>query len=120
MMPNCLYGRTDMLKLKTPVILLASMLCSSLLLQACSNDNNPQKTVEIKPAPKLTNDATADCDRVEDRLEGFSGDIVPVDLVLVLREELLDVGGLRASPLNVSLHRPLEEDREEILAAPCS
>lgn len=58
MMPNCLYGRTDMLKLKTPVILLASMLCSSLLLQGCSNDNNPKKTVEIKPAPKLTNDAT--------------------------------------------------------------
>lgn len=36
----------------------AALLCITVLLQGCGNDNTEQKTVEIKPAPKLTNDAT--------------------------------------------------------------
>ncbi|MCH7335281.1 hypothetical protein [Acinetobacter sp. NIPH 2699] len=36
------------------------MLCSTFLLAACGNSNNEtEKKVEIKPAPKLTNDATS-------------------------------------------------------------
>ncbi|MBP8006011.1 MAG: hypothetical protein KAZ18_03835 [Acinetobacter sp.] len=36
------------------------MLCSTFLLAACGNSNNEtEKRVEIKPAPKLTNDATS-------------------------------------------------------------
>ena len=37
---------------------IASLLCITVLLQACGNDNSQQKVVEIKPAPKLSNDAT--------------------------------------------------------------
>ncbi len=40
-------------------ILIVSLLCSTVLLQACGNDNAEQDKVEIKAAPKLTNDATA-------------------------------------------------------------
>lgn len=36
-------------------MLIVSLLCSSVLLQACGNDG---EKAEIKPAPKLTNDAT--------------------------------------------------------------
>lgn len=39
-------------------ILIASLLCSTALLQACGNDGAEQPKVEIKAAPKLTNDAT--------------------------------------------------------------
>ncbi|MDR7016203.1 hypothetical protein [Acinetobacter sp. 3657] len=36
------------------------MLCSTFLLAACGSSNNEtEKRVEIKPAPKLTNDATS-------------------------------------------------------------
>ena len=35
------------------------MLCSTVLMTACGNSNNEaEKKVEIKPAPKLSNDAT--------------------------------------------------------------
>lgn len=37
----------------------AILLCSAFLLAACGNSNNePKEKVEIKPAPKLNNDAT--------------------------------------------------------------
>ncbi|QER39453.1 hypothetical protein F2A31_06900 [Acinetobacter suaedae] len=46
--------------LKTKTCLRAMVLCAPLLLIACGNGSNePEKKVEIKPAPKLTNDATA-------------------------------------------------------------
>ena len=42
---------------KTHVV--ATMLCGTFLLTACGNENNQaEKKVQIKPAPKLTNDAT--------------------------------------------------------------
>jgi len=44
--------------LKTRGMLIVSLLCSSVLLQACGNDSNNAEKPEIKPAPKLTNDAT--------------------------------------------------------------
>lgn len=40
-------------------ILIVSLLCSTVLLQACGNESAEQTKVEIKDAPKLTNDATA-------------------------------------------------------------
>lgn len=39
-------------------LLIASLLSSMFLLQACGNNNSQEKKVEIKAAPKLTNDAT--------------------------------------------------------------
>ena len=39
-------------------MLIVSLLCSTVLLQACGNDNTNEPKAEIKPAPKLTNDAT--------------------------------------------------------------
>lgn len=46
-----------MLKRKTHLV--ALMLCSTVLMTACGNSNNEaEKKVEIKPAPKLSNDAT--------------------------------------------------------------
>ncbi|NAR71216.1 hypothetical protein [Acinetobacter haemolyticus] len=46
--------------LKKKSCISAMVLCTPLLLIACGNGNNePEKKVEIKPAPKLTNDATA-------------------------------------------------------------
>lgn len=46
-----------MLNRKTHLV--ALMLCSTALLTACGNSNNEaEKKVEIKPAPKLSNDAT--------------------------------------------------------------
>ena len=48
--------RFVMFNTKTHVV--AAIFCSTFLT-ACSNGNNePEKKVEIKPAPKLTNDAT--------------------------------------------------------------
>ena len=42
----------------TKAHVVAAIFCSTFLT-ACSNGNNePEKKVEIKPAPKLTNDAT--------------------------------------------------------------
>ena len=42
---------------KTHVVV--TMLCGTFLLTACGNENNQaEKKVQIKPAPKLTNDAT--------------------------------------------------------------
>lgn len=43
---------------KTRQFVVATVLGSSLLLQACGGDQSGEKP-EIKPAPKLTNDATA-------------------------------------------------------------
>ena len=43
---------------KTRQFVVATVLGSSLLLQACGSDQSGEKP-EIKPAPKLTNDATA-------------------------------------------------------------
>ncbi|RZF49477.1 hypothetical protein EXE30_15385 [Acinetobacter halotolerans] len=49
-----------MSNLKTRVATVTMMLCSTFLLSACGNSNNDaEKKVEIKPAPKLTNDATS-------------------------------------------------------------
>lgn len=46
-----------MLNRKTHLV--ALMLCSTVLMTACGNSNNEaEKKVEIKPAPKLSNDAT--------------------------------------------------------------
>lgn len=39
-------------------LLIASLLSSMFLLQACGNNNSQEQKVEIKAAPKLTNDAT--------------------------------------------------------------
>ncbi|GAA5181458.1 hypothetical protein GCM10023345_05040 [Acinetobacter kookii] len=47
-----------MLMSKTRGMLIVSLLCSSVLLQACGNDGEKTEKAEIKPAPKLTNDAT--------------------------------------------------------------
>ncbi|WP_291369184.1 MULTISPECIES: hypothetical protein [unclassified Acinetobacter] len=47
-----------MLMLKTRGMLIVSLLCSSALLQACGNEGDKAEKVQIKPAPKLTNDAT--------------------------------------------------------------
>ncbi|ANF82033.1 hypothetical protein A3K93_07370 [Acinetobacter sp. NCu2D-2] len=38
---------------------IVSVICLSLTLQACGGDQSDNKSVDIKPAPKLTNDATA-------------------------------------------------------------
>lgn len=52
-----IHWRFDMLNTKTCVS--ALMLCSTFVLTACGHSNNePEKKVEIKAAPKLTNDAT--------------------------------------------------------------
>ena len=49
--------RLDMSNPKTRVAVI--VLCSTFLLTACGQgDNQPEKKVEIKPAPKLNNDAT--------------------------------------------------------------
>ena len=49
--------RLDMSNPKTRVAVI--VLCSTFLLTACGQgDNPPEKKVEIKPAPKLNNDAT--------------------------------------------------------------
>lgn len=46
-----------MLNRKTHLV--ALMLCSTVIMTACGNSNNEsEKKVEIKPAPKLSNDAT--------------------------------------------------------------
>lgn len=46
-----------MLNRKTHLV--ALMLCTTVLMTACGNSNNEaEKKVEIKPAPKLSNDAT--------------------------------------------------------------
>lgn len=46
-----------MLNRKTHLV--ALMLCSTVLMTACGNSNNEaEKKIEIKPAPKLSNDAT--------------------------------------------------------------
>ena len=51
------HWRFDMFNTKTHVATI--MLFSSLLLTACDHSSNePEKKVEIKPAPKLNNDAT--------------------------------------------------------------
>ena len=47
-----------MLMLKTRGMLMVSLICSSVLLQACGNEGDKTKKPEIKPAPNLTNDAT--------------------------------------------------------------
>ncbi|MGE8570807.1 MAG: hypothetical protein ACN6NW_02075 [Acinetobacter amyesii] len=47
-----------MQRLKMRGILIVSLLSSTMLLQACGNDGAEQAQVEIKAAPKLTNDAT--------------------------------------------------------------
>lgn len=44
--------------IKTRGALIACFLCASVLLQGCGNENTASKPVEIKAAPKLTNDAT--------------------------------------------------------------
>ena len=51
------HWRLDMSNPKTRVAII--VLCSAFLLTACGlGDNQPEKKVEIKPAPKLNNDAT--------------------------------------------------------------
>lgn len=51
------HWRFDMSNPKTRVAII--VLCSTFLLTACGHgDNQPEKKVEIKPAPKLNNDAT--------------------------------------------------------------
>ena len=47
-----------MLKLNKATLMVISIICSSVFLQACSNNENEEKVV-IKPAPKLNNDATS-------------------------------------------------------------
>jgi hypothetical protein len=47
-----------MLKLNLHSILMVSIIGSVVMLQGCGNENSEQKKVEIKAAPKLTNDAT--------------------------------------------------------------
>lgn len=48
-----------MLTFKSRGIMLISVLCSGLVLQACSQSSEePKQKVELKVAPKLTNDAT--------------------------------------------------------------
>lgn len=50
--------RSEMSNTKIRVVTM--MLFSTLLLSACGHsDNEPEKKVEIKPAPKLNNDATS-------------------------------------------------------------
>ncbi|MCO8042990.1 hypothetical protein OC498_10480 [Acinetobacter bohemicus] len=47
-----------MLMFKTRALLTVSLISSVLLLQACGNDHQSPEQAQIKPAPKLTNDAT--------------------------------------------------------------
>ena len=47
-----------MLKFNVRSLLIVSLLSSGFLLQACGNNDSKDQTVEIKAAPKLTNDAT--------------------------------------------------------------
>jgi hypothetical protein len=52
------HRRSDMTNLNTRVT--AILLCSAFLLTACGNSGDePKQKVEIKPAPKLNNDATS-------------------------------------------------------------
>lgn len=52
------HRRSDMTNLNTRVT--AILLCSAFLLAACGNSGDePKQKVEIKPAPKLNNDATS-------------------------------------------------------------
>ncbi|MCO8062465.1 hypothetical protein [Acinetobacter lwoffii] len=44
---------------KTRTILTAALISTAMLLQACGNDSQSTDKPEIKPAPKLSNDATA-------------------------------------------------------------
>jgi len=49
-----------MFKSKTRLVYIAILSASVFILQGCDNGNqSSDKKVEIKPAPKLTNDATA-------------------------------------------------------------
>src|SRR5690606_40540685 len=43
---------------KTRAMLIAALISTAILLQACGNDSQSTDKPEIKPAPKLTNDAT--------------------------------------------------------------
>ena len=43
---------------KTRAMLIAALISTAILLQACGNDSQSTDKSEIKPAPKLTNDAT--------------------------------------------------------------
>lgn len=45
--------------LKSPALAMVVLLASSLLLQACGQNDPSAEPVEIKAAPKMTNDATA-------------------------------------------------------------
>jgi hypothetical protein len=47
-----------MLKLQPRLLVILSVLGTSLMLQACGNSSIDAEKVEIKAAPKLTNDAT--------------------------------------------------------------
>ncbi|WP_436462951.1 hypothetical protein [Acinetobacter seifertii] len=47
-----------MFKSKTRLVYIAILSASAFILQGCDDGHNPDKKVEIKPAPKLTNDAT--------------------------------------------------------------
>jgi PBP1b-binding outer membrane lipoprotein LpoB len=47
-----------MFKSKTRLVYIAILSASVFILQGCDNGIKPDKKVEIKPAPKLTNDAT--------------------------------------------------------------
>lgn len=52
------HRRSDMTNPNTRVI--AILLCSAFLLAACGNSGDePKQKVEIKPAPRLNNDATS-------------------------------------------------------------
>ncbi|MFI9458319.1 hypothetical protein [Acinetobacter sp. NPDC052428] len=44
---------------KTRTMLTAALISTAMLLQACGNDSQSTDKPEIKPAPKLSNDATA-------------------------------------------------------------
>ena len=48
-----------MFAFKSRAIVMVSVLCSTFALQACGHSSEqPEQKVEIKSAPKLTNDAT--------------------------------------------------------------
>lgn len=48
-----------MLKLSRRFLFVATLGMTSVLLQACDGSTSSEQAVEIKPAPKLSNDATA-------------------------------------------------------------